>query len=66
MKKLVKTRELVQMLGVSKSTIHRWAADPKHPLPKPLRIGARSVGWHQSDIQAWIDSLTPNKNKKKQ
>jgi prophage regulatory protein len=25
--------------------------------PKPVRIGPRAVGWRESDIQAWMDSL---------
>lgn len=47
--------EVVGVTGLSYSTIQR-----KHKageFPKPVRLGANSVGWKLSEIQAWLDSL---------
>jgi len=40
--------------GLSRSTIYLQAAEGK--FPKPLSLGARAVGWLESDIEAWLAS----------
>lgn len=42
------------MVGLSRSTIYTLMAAGKCPNSIPL--GERSVGWLESDIDAWIDS----------
>lgn len=42
------------MVGLSRSTIYTLMAAGKFPNSIPL--GERSVGWLESDIDAWIDS----------
>ena len=44
---------------LSKATIYKMIKAGLFPAPKPL--GARSVGWLESDIQAWIDSRISTK-----
>jgi prophage regulatory protein len=39
--------------GLTKSTIYDKIKEGT--FPKPLKLGARAVGWLQSDINAWID-----------
>ncbi len=51
---LIKTR-----VGLSKATIYKMIKAGQFPAPKQL--GARSVGWLESDIQAWIDSRPSTK-----
>jgi prophage regulatory protein len=46
----VKTRT-----GLSRSTIYARIAEGK--FPHPVRLGARAVGWRESDISTWIDGL---------
>ena len=43
----VKTRT-----GLSRSTIYLRVAEGK--FPKPISLGARSVGWVDADVDAWI------------
>ncbi len=40
--------------GLSRSTIYAWMASGD--FPKPVALGARLVGWRESDIEAWLAS----------
>jgi prophage regulatory protein len=44
---------------LSKATIYKMIKAGTFPAPKQL--GARSVGWLESDIEAWIDSRISTK-----
>jgi prophage regulatory protein len=43
----VKTRT-----GLSRSTIYLRVSDGS--FPRPLSLGARAVGWLESEVEAWI------------
>jgi len=52
--------EVKQATGQSRSTIYN-KLNPKSPqydptFPKPIKLGARSIGWIEAEIQAWIVS----------
>lgn len=50
--KIMRLPEVLARFGVSRST---WYAGVKSGLyPRPVRIGRKSVGWHQSVIDALI------------
>ena len=38
--------------GLSRSTIYAWMA--RGEFPQPVALGARLVGWKESDIEAWM------------
>ena len=38
--------------GLSRSSIHVRVANGS--FPQPIRIGARAVGWIESEVDAWI------------
>ena len=38
--------------GLSRSTIYLWISQGK--FPAPYALGARAVGWLESEISAWI------------
>lgn len=40
--------------GLSRSTIYAWMA--RGEFPQPVALGARLVGWKESDIQAWLEA----------
>jgi prophage regulatory protein len=44
--------EVIHLTGLSKSTI--YAQMLTHSFPKHIPLGARRVGWLESEIQAWI------------
>ena len=41
--------------GLSKATLYAMIAEGR--FPKPLRLSKRAVGWRQSSIIAFLDSL---------
>jgi prophage regulatory protein len=44
--------EVLNRVGYSRSTIYQLMAEGK--FPKPISLGARAVGWLESDIDEWI------------
>ena len=54
----VKTRT-----GLSRSTLYLRI---KHDLfPKPVSLGARAVGWLESDVQEWLENQIAESRKAK-
>lgn len=45
-----------KMTGLPTSTIYYMMA--KKEFPQSIKLGYRSVGWLQADIEAWITSKT--------
>jgi prophage regulatory protein len=41
--------------GFKRSTLYRLIAAGR--FPRPVALGPRAVGWRESDITAWIESL---------
>lgn len=52
--RLVRSEELWHLTGLKKSAV--YAGMKEGSFPKSVRIGARSVAWRLSEIQAWISS----------
>lgn len=49
---------VINKIGIARSTIYDWM-DPKSPrydptFPKQVRLGLKSVGWLEADLDAWI------------
>ncbi|CNB44385.1 phage transcriptional regulator AlpA [Yersinia ruckeri] len=60
--RILRMPELTKMLGISRSSIYE-KLNPKSryydvDFPKPVRLGAASVGWRSTAIDEWIASLT--------
>ena len=53
--KLLSLRQVIAMVGLTKSTIYRLmdAGD----FPRPLKLGSRCVRWLVDDVNAWISNL---------
>ena len=56
---LLRLPSVIQMTGISRSEIYRRIG--RNRFPRPVQIGAQSVGWRQSDIQRWIADLPARK-----
>ena len=52
-------QQVTAQVGLSKATLYKMIEAGNFPAPK--KLGARSVGWLESDIQAWIDSRISTK-----
>ena len=52
--RLMRTREVLQLCGLSRATLYREIK--LHSFPAPVKLSARSVGWLQDDVVQWLDS----------
>lgn len=59
--RIVRVKEVVQLLGISRSTIYDKLnpSSKRHDpsFPKPVKLGGAAIGWRLSMILAWIESL---------
>ena len=55
MDKLLTMREVETATGLSKSAVYNRIS--LGTFPQPVKIGAKSSRWRESDLQAWVDSL---------
>lgn len=53
--KLLRAKEVAEMVGLSVSTFYGLIRQNK--FPKPLKTSENTVAWRYSDIVGWIDSL---------
>ena len=57
MERIMRTPEVVEVTGLSKTTI--WRRVRSGDFPPPLKLGnlaTRSIGWKEGEIERWIDS----------
>ncbi|MCF6099823.1 helix-turn-helix transcriptional regulator [Mesorhizobium muleiense] len=52
---ILRRGEVERATGLPRSTIYDKIA--KGEFPKPIKLGARSVGWLEQDIDAWQQKL---------
>ena len=53
MEQIIKLSELKDIVGLSRSSIYRMSSEGK--FPKPIKLGERSSGWLQSEVEQWIE-----------
>lgn len=58
---ILRRKQVEARTGLSRSSIYaRLRPNPKRPgdydpsFPKPVSVGAKSVGWIEAEIEAWI------------
>ena len=52
--RLLREREVCEMVAVSRSTLWRWVNTGS--FPAPIRIGTSAVRWQLSVVQEWMAS----------
>lgn len=52
--RIVRMRELVSMLGISRSLIYRLIS--LNQFPAQVKLSERTVGWRLSTIEKWIEA----------
>lgn len=53
MKKVVRVKEVANMLSICKATVYNWLKKGK--FPQPIKIGDRVVGWPVELIEEWLE-----------
>lgn len=58
---IIRRKNVESRTGLSRSTIYaKFTPDPKRPrsfdptFPKPIRLGAKAIGWISEEIDQWI------------
>lgn len=51
---ILRRRQVEARTGFPRSTLYLKIS--RGEFPKPIKIGARAVGWIESDVIAWIES----------
>ena len=57
MDRILRIPEVVEVTGLSRTTI--WRRVKSGDFPPPVRLGSlatRSVGWPESKVEGWLDS----------
>jgi excisionase family DNA binding protein len=57
MTRLLRTREVATMLGVSTETVLRWHRSGK--LPGGRRLGSNVLRWNEAELEAWLEKTRP-------
>lgn len=50
--KVLRLKDVIENTGLARSTIYKYI--DAGTFPKPIELGARSVGWVDSEISDWI------------
>lgn len=53
--KIIRTKELSEMLSISRSTIYRLRR--KGDFPEPIQLKTKIIGWEVKSIEGWLESL---------
>jgi len=49
---MIRIKEVMKMIGISKSTIYSFISNGT--FPKPIKLGGRSVAWQRGNIEKWV------------
>jgi prophage regulatory protein len=52
--KVIRTTQVLDMLGVSRVTLYRWVQAGQ--FPKPLAANGRAFGYRLSEIEGWMNA----------
>jgi prophage regulatory protein len=55
--RMLRIAETCRIAGVSNATIWRWIK--LGCFPAPVKLGPNSVGWRESAVREWLESLEP-------
>lgn len=58
--RVLRRPEVEAITGLSRSTIYQYMQSGM--FPRPIRLGAKAVGWLESEVHAWIEARTAERN----
>jgi prophage regulatory protein len=57
---IMRLREVIEQTGLSRSTIYNLISQGK--FPKQIELGARSVGWVDTEVDEWLEAKVAHRN----
>ncbi|MGZ9097763.1 MAG: helix-turn-helix transcriptional regulator [Micavibrio sp.] len=54
-KRILRLRDVIEVTGLSRSTIYLYISTNR--FPAPINLGGRRIGWPDTLIKQWIDSI---------
>ncbi len=57
---ILRRKQVEDRTGLSRSTI--YLRIQQGTFPRPINLGARAVGWVESEIEAWLVSCLENRD----
>ena len=51
---MLRMPQVLERTGVCRATLYAWLREGK--FPAPVELGGNSIGWPESEIEAWIAS----------
>jgi prophage regulatory protein len=58
--RILRRRDVEKRVGLSRSSIYSRVQDGK--FPRPVNLGARAVGWLESEIDNWLAEKVAARN----
>lgn len=52
MRRIMRMKEVINVCGVSRSTVYLWISQGRFPGSR--RIGGSAVGWDSEEIERWV------------
>ena len=52
---VIRTKEVIELLGVSRMTLHRWIEAGR--FPQPLKANGRTFGFNYNSVIEWMNKL---------
>ena len=52
---ILKLPEVTRITGIGRSNLYEMVRSGQ--FPKPVKLSVRSVGWRQSEVNAWLAEL---------
>jgi prophage regulatory protein len=60
---IIRRKQVESRTGLARSTIYFQVS--QGTFPKPILLGARSVGWLEAEVTAWIEQRVKESREKK-
>jgi prophage regulatory protein len=57
---VIRTKEVIELLGVSRMTLHRWIEAGR--FPQPLKANGRTFGFNYNSVIEWMNCLEGKNN----
>ena len=57
---VIRTKEVMELLGVSRMTLHRWIEAGR--FPQPLKANGRTFGFNYNSVIEWMNCLEGKNN----